>query len=172
VGEAPEEFVVFCHGQYARLLGALTLYVGDRDVARELAQETVMRACDQWPKVRQMDSPGGWLNQVGLNLARSYFRRRAADRRATSRAAEAATLPQRDIEDAVTVRDAVSLLPPRQRQVVILRFYLGYPVTEIGGLLGVSPGTVKTSLHRGLGSLRRQFDEAANSEEVGDVPRP
>ena len=57
----------------------LALYVGDRGLAEELAQEALIRLCQHWPRVRRMERPGGWLTRVAMNLARSSWRRRAAE---------------------------------------------------------------------------------------------
>ena len=53
----------------------------------------------------------------------------------------------------VDLRDAVATLPTRQREVVVLHYYLGYPVREIAGLLAVSEGNVKNALFRARASL-------------------
>jgi DNA-directed RNA polymerase specialized sigma24 family protein len=60
----------------------LTLYTSDRDLAAELAQEALARACRHWRRVQHMDAPGAWLYRVALNLANSAGARRRADRRA------------------------------------------------------------------------------------------
>ena len=64
---------MFFRAAYPRLLSALTLYTGDRDLAAELAQEALAlaRAHRRWPSVSAMDSPGGWAHRVAINLANS-----------------------------------------------------------------------------------------------------
>ena len=75
----------FCAAQHGRLVGSLTLYCGDRDVAEVLAQETLVRVCRDWNRVRTMAAPAAWAHRVGLNLANSWYTRRRAERRATER---------------------------------------------------------------------------------------
>ena len=69
----------FCREMHPRLVGALALHCGDRDVAEELAQETLARVWERWSSVRSMDSPEAWTFRVAFNLSNSRFRRNAAE---------------------------------------------------------------------------------------------
>src|ERR671924_1290470 len=82
---APPDLALFCRDEFGQLVGMLSLYCGDRDVAEELAQEAILRLCKHWKRVRNMGHRRAWLQRVGINLANSHFRRRSAERRATSR---------------------------------------------------------------------------------------
>lgn len=82
--EWESEFVAFCVEEHPRLVGALSLYCGDRALAEELAQDALTRACRDWRKVRNFAAPGAWTHRVAMNLANSYFRRRAAETRRTA----------------------------------------------------------------------------------------
>lgn len=159
--EAPTDLAAFCRREFPRLVGALDLHCGDLDVAEEMAQEALVRAAERWEQVRRMAAPGAWVYRVAINLANSWFRRRAAERRAKHRAApieEGRRDP--DGADRVAVREALVGLPTRQRQAVVLRFYLGCSVAETAAVMGTPEGTVKTLVHRGLGRLRRQLGPA------------
>jgi DNA-directed RNA polymerase specialized sigma24 family protein len=83
--EWESEFAAFCVEEHPRLVGALSLYCGDRAVAEELAQDALSRACRDWNKIRHLGSPGAWTHRVAINLANSYFRRAAAETRAKRR---------------------------------------------------------------------------------------
>lgn len=108
----------FCRREYARLVGALTLYCGDRHAAEELAQEALVRACERWPKVRQMQAPGAWVHRVALNLAKSRLRRGKAELRAYIRhGPQGKAVHGGDPDEALTMRQAVSRLPATQRSV-------------------------------------------------------
>jgi hypothetical protein len=74
-----------CRQEHVRLVGLLALYTGDRAVAEDLAQEVLLRLHQHWPRVRLMGSPHAWLSSVGMNLARSWWRRRYAEQRAYRR---------------------------------------------------------------------------------------
>ena len=75
----------FCDRIGPRLVGALTLTCGDRGVAEELAQDTLVRVWERWPQVRRMDSAEGWAFRTAFNLAGSWRRRRGAEHRANRR---------------------------------------------------------------------------------------
>ncbi len=79
------EFREFFASQYARLCWLGLLLTGDQAEAEELAQEALARVWRDWARVRTMDSPGGYLHRVAMNLATSQLRRRAAERRARVR---------------------------------------------------------------------------------------
>ena len=74
-----------------RLVGALSLYTGDPQVAEDVAQEALARVWDRWERVRTMRSPEAWTFTVAFNLAHSWFRRvrsrRDRERRAATQAA-------------------------------------------------------------------------------------
>ena len=146
-----------CRDEHARLVGLLALYVGSRPVAEDLAQETLIRLHQHWPRVRTMPSPHSWISGVGINLARSWWRRRYAEHRANRRfeAGRPTHAGLGEPADVLTVRAAVAQLPPRQRAVLVLRFYAGLSVAEAAEQLGCAPGTVKSLTHKAVAGLRR-----------------
>ncbi len=135
-------------------MGALTLACGDRHVGEELAQDTLVRVWERWREVSALDSPEAWTFRVGLNLAGSWRRRAAAERRANRRATEPARTEIDGDGIDETVRRAVAALPDRQRAVIVARFYLGYDVASTADLLGCAPGTVKATTHHAMRNLR------------------
>src|SRR5438067_1463084 len=107
---APADLVAFCEAEWSRLVGALSLYTGDADLAQELAQEAIAKVCQHWTRVRQMDAPVAWLHRVARNLAHSHFRRGVARTRAERR--RAADRVRVDEEaDVIAIRAAVAALP-------------------------------------------------------------
>ena len=157
----PRDAAAFCAAAYPQLVGALSLYVGDRFLAEELAQEALLRACRQWPKVSALDSPGGWTWRVATNLANSHFRRRRAARRAQRRlegTAEASYVDP-DGAEAVAVRRAVAALPERQRTAFVLRHVQELTVEETAARIGASPDAVKSLTKRATATLRDQLGE-------------
>jgi RNA polymerase sigma factor (sigma-70 family) len=145
----------------------LSLLCGDGFVAEELAQDAFARLCRDWWRVRRMDHPEAWLQRVATNLALSRFRRRSAERRAKQKL-EAGSLPQPRPDHAgdLSVRQAVSALPPRQRAALVLRFYADLPFAEIAQLMDVKESTAKSLVAKALDRLRAQ--ELAD-KEVGDA---
>ncbi|HEY7874361.1 MAG TPA: sigma factor, partial [Actinomycetota bacterium] len=84
----PRALADLCEQEYPRLIGALSLYCGDRALAEEFAQEALARLCLHWHKVARMQSPRAWVHRVGINVAHSHFRRVVAERKIRSRAGE------------------------------------------------------------------------------------
>jgi RNA polymerase sigma factor (sigma-70 family) len=167
----------FCASMHRKLVGALYLYLGDADVAAELAQDTAVRIVEHWPRVRGMDNPGGWAYRVAFNLARSRLRRGLAERRAHARADQhgedqASTSTETfDPADALAVRQAVVALPRRQRQAVVLRYFADLTVDQVADAMGCRPGTVKAHLHQALASLRASGLAIDDDEPTPTEPR-
>jgi RNA polymerase sigma factor (sigma-70 family) len=161
---APADLTAFCESEWPRLVGALSLYTGDADLAEELAQEAVARVCRHWRRVRTMDVPAAWLHRVARNLAHSHFRRARAGARAYERAR--VDVDHAAGDDAVALRVVVAALPPRERDAIVARFYLGMSVRETAAALECPEGTVKTLTHRAIARLR---DAGFVDEEIIDA---
>lgn len=149
-----EELERFCAEAYPRLVGALGLHCGDVHLAEELAQEALLRACRRWRTVRELDAPAGWAYRVGVNLANSHFRRRRAERRASSRLGVQPLTVSEEHESRLMVRAAVAQLGERQRSAVVLRYYLGLTSEQAAAHLDTTPEAVRALTHRALTVLR------------------
>jgi RNA polymerase sigma factor (sigma-70 family) len=147
----------FCEREHPRLVGVLTLYAGDRHVAEELAQDTIVRVIVNWPRVATMESPSAWAYRVALNLANSSFRRALTGRRALTRLAAlpASDAPTADTAIAITLRAAVAALPDRQRTALVLRYYADLAPPEVAEIMRCKPGTVWALVHQAIAALRR-----------------
>lgn len=158
-GRPPLALARFVEEQYPWVEGSLVLYTGDRALAQELAQETFARVCQHWDRVERMAAPGPWVHRVAMNLAHSAHRRRGAERRATDRAVArgegiARTAPDAGVEVTEVLRHALLALPERERAVIVLRFYADLSVDDAAAVLGIPPGTVKTTTRRAVATLR------------------
>jgi RNA polymerase sigma-70 factor (sigma-E family) len=143
---------------YSSLVGLARLL--DRNDADELVQEAFVRVHVAWDRLLDPADPLPYLRQVVLNLARSRLRRKAVARRHL-----AAASPPRGVEDdlaadedRIAVRAALGALPDRQRECVVLRYFLDCNTEETAAAMGVSTGTVKTHLHRGLAAMERALE--------------
>jgi len=138
------------------------LLLGDADAAKDVAQETFIRAfyaLDGFDSSRPLRP---WLLSITANLARN--RRRALGRylAALSRWFQKAPLPvgpdPRDEHlrqwQAQTLWQAVRRLGPADQEIIYLRYFLELSVAETAEAVGVAPGTVKSRLHRALERLR------------------
>jgi RNA polymerase sigma-70 factor (sigma-E family) len=128
--------------------------LGERTAAEDVASEAMARAFARWPRVRGLPHRDAWVLRVAANIAIDVVRRRPP-------------LPERpvavDVEDALATRVALAAalraLPERQRDAVVLRYLNDYSEAQVAEALGVSPGTVKTHLRRGLRALRSKVGD-------------
>lgn len=146
---------VFCARVHPRLVSFLRLYTSDWHLAEDLSQEALARACASWAKVSALDSPEAWVHRVAINLAHSWFRRRAAARRAVRRAVgSVAEDPGADPAEMVDLRRALAGLSPRQRQAVLLRHLGDLSVADTAAAMGCAEGTVRALSAQGIERLR------------------
>lgn len=153
---APPELVALCRREHHRLIGLLGLLVGDRQLAEELAQEALIRACRDWGKIQHLEHPGAWLHRVAVNLAMSSHRRRRAEQQMLARwhAQDRNIVHDPDAAATETIRRALQQLPVELRAVIVLRFYADASVADTAAILGIPEGTVKTRTRRALAGLR------------------
>ena len=100
-----------------------------------------------------MESLPAWVAAVALNLTRSGWRRTMVERRARRRFPERAIRADAPSEEHVDVATALEALPRRQREVAVLRYLLEMSTAEVAATLGISEGTVKSSLARARAHL-------------------
>jgi RNA polymerase sigma factor (sigma-70 family) len=159
-GRFESEAGAFLDAVGAELVGALTIRVGDRRLAEELASEAIARAWADWSRVSAMENATGWVFRVGFNLAASHWRRAAARRRIDARH----PLDERSVQlrtaEAMVMHDAIGRLSDQQQRVVILRYYAQFSVEETAEALRVSESTVKTQTARAMSRLRALLGDA------------
>lgn len=164
-----DELEAFCRDRYPRLVGLLSLYCADGDLAEELAQDALTRLVRDWSKVRRMDSPEAWIHRVALNLANSTFRRRGAEARAKQRLeAQPSAADQPPGASDLVVREALGSIPRRPRTALVLRYYGGFSVRETADIMGCPEGTVKTLTYKAIAQLRG-LPQLEGLREVGDA---
>jgi DNA-directed RNA polymerase specialized sigma24 family protein len=147
-----EAFAAFYRADYANVARALSYTLGDVELGREATDEAMARAYAGWAKIRDYESPAGWVYRVGLNWA--YSTRRRLLRSLPFLEHSHATEPP--ISDPA-IADALRRLDVKLRAVVVCRLLLDWSVEETAGALRIKPGTVKSRLHRGLASLERSL---------------
>jgi RNA polymerase sigma factor (sigma-70 family) len=124
--------------------------VGDTSVAEDVGAEACTRAFVHWNKLAGEPWREAWILRVAANLALDIARRPGPSVPPGAETAEDALVVLRGALVA-----ALGRLPRRQRDVVVLRYLSDLSEAETAGALGVSEGTVKTHLSRGLTALRR-----------------
>jgi RNA polymerase sigma factor (sigma-70 family) len=115
--------------------------------AEEVTQDSFARLYELWSKI---DNHPAYLRTSVVNRCRSWHRSRFMAIRRESRIARPDD--HHDRPDEIT--DALAKLPRRRREVIVLRFYEGLALAEIASVLGISEGTVKSTLHHGLNELK------------------
>lgn len=145
----------FYRAEYPRLVAALTLYCGDRELAAELAQETMARAWRHWPRIGRFESPAGWVHRVGINLANSAMRRAIVRARLTRAERHDETTAPADVGTSVALRAAVAALPRRQRTALVLRYFVDLPYDDVAALMRCRPGTVRALTTQAIANLRK-----------------
>jgi RNA polymerase sigma-70 factor (sigma-E family) len=148
--------------RYGELVGLAGLLLADRGAAEEVVQEAFARFHLSRHRITDPDREVAYLRSIVCNLARRSLRRRALERRKRA-------LPERDVDprpDAALARHqrdvvaaALARLPRRQRECVVLRYWLDLPEREIAATLDIAPGSVKSHLHRGLAALEGRLEE-------------
>jgi RNA polymerase sigma-70 factor (ECF subfamily) len=153
-------------GEYPSLVRELTLIVGDRHVAEEVAADAFEQALRQWRVVSSYERPGAWVRKVALRIAgRAGWRARRRRWIEQAAARPVATEPAPDLD----LRVAVALLPMSQRTAVVLHHLAGWSARDIGEVLGCSEVTVRTHLHRGRGRLGELLGDREVAVEVADT---
>jgi RNA polymerase sigma-70 factor (sigma-E family) len=151
-------FEEFFQAEHVRLARALYLLTGNAGEADELTQEAMVRLYERWDRVRQMDSPKGYLYRTALNLHRSRLRGLASRARHILQAT-----PSPDPAEVVQSRDSLSRaltsLPTGQREAVVLVEWLGMDQEEAATALGIKHGSVRARLSRAKADLRRMLED-------------
>jgi RNA polymerase sigma-70 factor, ECF subfamily len=153
------EFEEFFREQHPRLVAIALALTGDVDVARDAAQETLTRAYRDWAKVGGLDLPSAWARKVLINAVIDAGRRQRRDERLVRRLEALPAPPVTTPAEESATWAAVRLLPPRQRAAVVLHYVDDVSVAGVAEILGVTEGTVKTTLHDARASLRGRLGE-------------
>jgi RNA polymerase sigma-70 factor (sigma-E family) len=149
-------FVEMLGGELPRLQRIARLMTDSAAAADDLVAEAIVRTLPKW-RAGSVGDPAAYLRRVVCNLAKRRWRRQFLSRRADRHALEWLQ-PSTDHTSDGAERDrtlrAVASLPPQRRAVVVLRFYDDLPEARIADVLGISVGTVKSTLSRAVEQLR------------------
>ncbi|MET7511141.1 SigE family RNA polymerase sigma factor [Streptomyces albidoflavus] len=171
---ASPDFESFAAARWPRLLRTAYLLTGDHHEAEDLVQVTLAKLYPAWPRVRGLDEPDAYVRRALVNNNLSRFRKRRVVQLLTPR------LPERAqeggaarTEERSLLLEALGTLPPRQRAVVVLRYWEDLSEQQAAEVLGCSPGNVKSQASRGLRKLRdhpalAEFQPRPGREEPAD----
>lgn len=161
----PEGFTEFVQGRAHLLLRTATLLTQDRHAGEDLLQAALVRAWRSWDRIN--GEPEHYVRRI---LVREFLRSR--ERRWVGERpvrvlpepgpddlhAAAGRDPQETVSERLALLRALAALPPRQRAVLVLRYYHDYTHPQVADALGLSVGTVKTHHARALTALRLSDD--------------
>ena len=148
-------------GHHLELVRLALLMTGDLATAEDVVQDVFERLHRRWPNLQRQDSSLAYVRSSVLNGCRSVHRRALVARRHAPGLAEP---PAGGAETAADERSdlmaALSRLPRRQREVLVLRYYADLNVDEIAATLQIGPSAVRSTASRGIAALARAFQEA------------
>jgi RNA polymerase sigma-70 factor (sigma-E family) len=151
--DAAGRFVSVYVAEHDALVRLAALLLGSTAVAEDVVQEAFAKLHD---RIDRIDNPAAWLRTVVVNGCRNERRRWAVARKHARLLAPEAVVTDPPVHDVI---DSLRALPPRQRAVVVLRFYEDLPEADIAAVLGIRIGTVKSRLSRALARLREEADD-------------
>jgi RNA polymerase sigma-70 factor (sigma-E family) len=160
--DADEAVTQLYAAQYRSLVRLAALLLRDAGVAEEVVQDAFVAMHGRWGRLREPDRAIGYLRQAVVNRARSALRHRAVEHRhAPAGMPDAASAEHGALEalERQAVLVALHGLPVRQREVLVLRYYLDLSEASIADTLGISRGAVKSHASRGIASLRARLEE-------------
>jgi RNA polymerase sigma-70 factor (sigma-E family) len=166
---AEDEFIEFAEAAAPRLRRAAFLLCGDWHTAEDLTQTALAKVFVSWRRIRRRDAAHSYATRTLVNTF-------LADRR-RKRLAEVLSgdLPDRPVshqapELRLVILDALASLPPKARAIVVLRYCVDLPIEQVAGIVGCSPGNVKSQTARALLKLRSQLGDAESDLGSSSTP--
>ncbi|HTC67932.1 MAG TPA: SigE family RNA polymerase sigma factor [Acidothermaceae bacterium] len=148
---------------HARLVGLARLLVDDLPTAEDVVQEAFTALYQRWPRLRDPQAAGSYLQSSVLNGARSSLRRRRTmlslvrEKPVPLPSAEQVAVGHETRREVI---QSLHQLPGRQREVLVLRYYLDLSEAEIAATLSISRGSVKKHASRALTALSARLEPA------------
>jgi RNA polymerase sigma-70 factor (sigma-E family) len=162
-----EEFEAFVRARSSALMRTAYLLTGDVHLAEDLLQDTLARVAERWSAVIRAGNVEAYVRRMLYHRAVDRWRRRRARVPETLGAAPPTDRHQPDDADIiarrVVLRDALARLTPRQRAVLVLRFYEDYTEVQTADVLGCSVNTVKSQTRHALARLRSLGPDLENT---------
>ena len=153
-----EDFVAFVDARSAALLRTARLLVGgDRHAAEDLVQTALEKAYVAWPRIQRKGAQESYVRTTMTRAAIDRTRSRARRGEVVTDEVPDVAVPPAGPEDRDQVFDLLTRLSPKQRAVIVLRYYDDLTEAQIAESLGCSPGTVKSHASRALAVLREHL---------------
>ena len=156
--ESDEEFREFMRGRWAATVRLAYGLTGDTGHAEDVAQDAFARAYASWGRVSRAGDPQAYVRRIVINEYRRRFRKQRVAEELPGVLPDAGTMPPAP-EERSALLDALRSLGPRQRAVIILRYWMDLSEAETAAALNCSRGTVKSQASRGLAALKLKVVE-------------
>jgi RNA polymerase sigma-70 factor (ECF subfamily) len=155
--------------RYARMVHAILLARVPTAAAEDLVHDVFLQALRGLAAMREASRVGPWLATIARNRATDFHRRAKPNDSLDAQpgAAEALENPQREIavEDSIALLNAVRGLPDVYRETLVMRFVEGMTGPEIAAHTGLTHGSVRVNLHRGMQMLREKWQRSGSPAE-------
>ena len=151
-------------GHALGLVRLAVLLVGDRASAEDIVQDAFLGLYRRWDRLPDTSAPLAYVRVSVLNGCRTALRRRSRARSVgnlSDRPADSAEAVALLSEEQRAVAGALRRLPERQREALVLRYYLDLSEAEIATAMGISRGTVKSATSRALATVGRTLREGS-----------
>jgi RNA polymerase sigma-70 factor (sigma-E family) len=152
-----EEFVEFMHDRWPIMVRFAYGLTGNQWTAEDVAQAAFTKAYAAWPRVTQAGNPSAYVKRIVINEHRDRARKQRVSVRFTDIPGPGVDAVA-EIDDRSALKAALRVLGPRQRAVVVLRYWLDLSEAEIAAALSCSAGTVKSQASRALAALRKSTE--------------
>jgi RNA polymerase sigma-70 factor (sigma-E family) len=165
---AAMSFEAYVRARGAALFRVAYLLTGDHHRAEDLVQQALLRLAGRWGQVTAAGDPDAYVRRILYHEHVSWWRRRrrqVIEVRADEPTPTAPD-PSDDVVTAVAVRRALAMLAPRQRAVLVLRYYEDLTEAQAAQVLGVRVGTVKSQARDALARLRALAPHLAGTLDV------
>lgn len=154
-----EEFVEFAEGASPRLRRTAFLLCGDWHMAEDLVQNALAKVFVAWRRIRRQDAAYAYATRTLMNCYLADRRRKRPVEVLTDQIPDQAVAAPAP-ESRLLILKALAELPPKARAVVVLRYWADLSVDEVAGVLGCSPGNVRSQSTRALSKLRLVLGES------------
>ncbi len=148
------DFSAFAASRWPGLVRLAFGLTGDRWTAEDIAQTALAKAYVAWRRVSGAADPDAYLRRILVNASNRRFRKRRVAEQPGDPPEMAVEGPADLVGERAALLAALRQLPPRQRAVIVLRYWDDLTDAQIATALGCSPGTVRSQLSRALATLR------------------
>ncbi|GAA2996888.1 SigE family RNA polymerase sigma factor [Streptosporangium longisporum] len=168
-----DDFREFVLARQQALMRFAYLLTGDAHLAEDLLQSVLIKVVGKWPTLSRDGNPEAYTRKALVNQSISWWRRPRLESPSADPPERGASHDEATL-DRIVLRQALARLTPKQRAVIVLRFWEDLTETQTAETLGCSVGTVKSQVHHALARLRALAPELAHllsDSEVREVAR-